>query len=540
MEHLNLITDCLITLYLNYHADQEHHFGSPTTELVSDILMGIPTSSVNGDMNYEADSVEAIRRIINDMLTNSASPYYKYEILLLKLKQTCRRNPQVYESIELVNEYRETKNNEELKSIVYDYSYKLKCANNDKKIRRMIRDFSIQKTNMGYGEVDWDTEVQKLYEQIAPLTSRNTSSILNESYICNIVDFNESETIETSLSLAAKMVDPSKSIKTPFKLLNKMMGEALGLPRPAVITFASCTHNYKSGIMIDLLMGIPRFNKPTLKDPSKKALNIFISLENETSSNTAQMYKLYKEQETGEKINGAILLSEITNDPKKSKEASKYIMSKINVNGWRTVMLRIDGSSFDYMRLFSLLDHYQAQGYEIVTLLIDYLLIMTKRGCDQPAGTGSDSRDLLRRVRNYCTTRNIILCTPLQLSTNAKETRANKLNTEGHNPLAFINELRRSNMYDTCRSLEQEIDLELFLDIVSIQGKKHLAIGRGKHRGTLSETPEKHRIAILPFSEVGRLVPDMGTDNTLGYHSVKDAQVAMGGSEYGAMSWDIT
>lgn len=538
MEHLNLITDCLIALYLNYYADQEHHFDSPASKLVSDILAGIPTSTVNSDMNYEADSVEAIRRIINDMLTNSTSPYYKYENLLLKLKQTCRRNPQVYESIELVNEYCETKNNEELKSIVYGYTYKLRCANNDKKIRRLIRDFSMQKTNMAFGEVDWDGELQKLYEQVTPLTSRNTSSILNESFICNIVDFNKSDTLETSLSLAAKMIDPTMSIKTPFKLLNKMMGEASGLPRPATITIASCTHNYKSGMMIDLLMGIPRFNKPILKDPSKKALNIFITLENESSSNIAQMYKLFKEQETGEKINGAILLSEILNDPKKSEEASKYIMSKMNVNGWNTVMLRIDGSNFDYMRLFALLDHYQAQGYEIVTLLIDYLLMMTKRGCDQPAGTGSDSRDLLRRVRNYCMARNIILCTPLQLSTTAKETKAKKLNDEGHNPIAFINELRRSNMYDTCRSLEQEIDLELFLDIVTIQGKKHLAIGRGKHRGTLSETPEKHRIAILPFSEAGRLVPDMETDTILGFHSVKDAQLAMGGSEFGD-AWDI-
>lgn len=539
MEHLNLITDCLITLYLNYYAERENYFDSPANKLVSDILAGIPTSAVNGDMNYEADSVEAIRRIINDMLTNSTSPYYKYEILILKLKQTCRRNPQVYESIELAHGYTKTKNSDELKTLVYDYTYKLRCANNDKKIRRLIREFSIQKTNMGFGDVDWDAEIQKLYEQITPLTSRNTSSILNESFICNVVDFENPETLQNSLTLAAKMIDPSMSIKTPFKILNKMMGEALGLPRPATITLASCTHNYKSGMMIDLAMGIPRFNKPVLKDPNKKPLNLFITLENETSTNIAQMYKIFKEQETGEKINGAQMLSEFLHNPKKMEEASNYIMSRMSINGWKTIMLRIDGSSFDYMRLFALLDHYQAQGYEIVTLLIDYLLMMSKRGCDQPAGTGSDSRDLLRRVRNYCMARNIILCTPLQLSTTAKETKARLLREEGHNPLAFLEELRRSNMYDTCRSLEQEIDLELFLDIITIQGKKHLAIGRGKHRGTLSETPEKHRIAIIPFSEAGRLLPDMETENNYGYHSVKEAQVAMGGSEYGG-TWDIT
>lgn len=533
MEHLNLITDCLITLFLNHFADEENSFDNSTSKLIGDIVSSIPVSTVNGDMNYEADSLEAIRRILNDMLNNRSSSYYKYEVLLLKLKQTCRRNPQVYESIETIQSYIVEKTKDDLKSIVYEYTYKLKCANNDKKIRRIIRDFSMTKTNAAFGDVNWDDEVQKLYEQIAPLTSRNGASIMKESFICNVVDFEDEDSLGSALSLAAKSNDPELSIKTPFKRLNIMLGEAMGLPRPAVVTAASCTHNYKTGLMIDFYMGIPRFNKPNLNDPTKIPLVLFISLENETSTNVATMYKLFKEQETGEKINSAVLMSEFKHNPDKLKEATRYIKEKMNINGWRATMLRINPTEFDYLKLYTLLDYYQANGYEIVSLIIDYVLMMSKRGCDQPAGTGSDSRDLLRRIRNYCMARNILLITPLQLSTTAKETRARKLAEEGHNPLAFIAELRQSNMYDTCRSLEQEIDIELFLDIIRIQGKKYLAVGRGKHRGLLNDTPDKDLMFILPFSEAGRLVPDVNLDIMHGYSSVKEAQTAMGGNDGG-------
>jgi hypothetical protein len=538
MEHLNLITDCLLAIFFNYQSDEENFFESPTNKLVADILATIPTSNVNGELNYEADTTEAIRRIINDMLNNKASPYYKYDMLNLKLMQTCRRNPQVYESLEKAYTLNKDKSKDEQKSFVYNYAYKLRLNYNEKLARKKLKDFFYKYNSSPLGDTDLSEALTHLQAEINPLTSRTGSSILNESFICDVVDFDNEDNLKDCFKQASASCNPETSIKTPFKRLNMMLGEALGLPRPAAVTFAACTHNYKSGMMIDLYMGIPRFNKPYLKDPTKKPLVLFLSLENEASNNVAQMYTLFREQETGKKINAAIVLSEIINNPNKLEEASKYIASKMNVNGWNCQMIRINPSEFDYTKLFALVEYYQAQGYEIVTLIIDYLLKMSKKGCDAPSGTGSDSRDLFRRIRNYCMARNILLCTPAQLSTTAKSEKANLAKEEGHNPLAFINWLRNANAYDSCRSLEQEIDVEIFLDIVRIQGKRFLAVGRGKHRGALSQTPEDKLTFILPFAEAGRLIPDYDTDNISGYSTVKEAQVAMGGNDYGDDVWE--
>ena len=67
--------------------------------------------------------------------------------------------------------------------------------------------------------------------------------------------------------------------------------------------------------------------------------------------------------------------------------------------------------------------------------------------------------------------------TPFQLSTEAKQLLRNGV--PEHN---FVNEIAEKGYYDGCKTVDQELDLEIYVHVFTYKRKKYLAVRRGKHR----------------------------------------------------------
>lgn len=77
----------------------------------------------------------------------------------------------------------------------------------------------------------------------------------------------------------------------------------------------------------------------------------------------------------------------------------------------------------------------------------------------------------------------------------------------------FVKHLEGKGYYDSCGTVDQEVDLEIFVHIVTVNQEDFLTIQRGKHR---KPTPTKHsaRYTVLPFAEFGAVRDDINGPDT--------------------------
>ena len=92
------------------------------------------------------------------------------------------------------------------------------------------------------------------------------------------------------------------------------------------------------------------------------------------------------------------------------------------------------------------------------------------------------------------------MMTPHQLSTEAKQ-----LIRDGNTD--FVKKMPGGGYYTGCKSVDNEVDIEIFIHIEKLNGRAFQTFQRGKHRG-VSSTPDKDKYFVLPFPEDGRPILD--------------------------------
>ena len=178
---------------------------------------------------------------------------------------------------------------------------------------------------------------------------------------------------------------------------------------------------------------------------------------------------------------------------------SDYVKDKLQINGYHIKMMRVNPSDWTYKDIQNTVLELEANGYEVHVLALDYLTMIPTTGCET-GPMGHDVRDMYKRMRNFCSARDITLITPHQLSTEAK-----MLMRDGHTD--FVKKMPGGGFYTSCKSVDNEVDLETFIHIEKLNGRSYLTIQRGKHRG-VNDTPEKDKYIVLPFPEEGRPILD--------------------------------
>ena len=132
-------------------------------------------------------------------------------------------------------------------------------------------------------------------------------------------------------------------------------------------------------------------------DPKKKPLLLYISLEDEVPNILKFMYRylFYNENK--------VLPDDTENDISLLTDAqlTEYVMHRLGMNGYEIAILRADPAAWTYQDIFTVCTTYEAEGYEIHMLIVDYLSKLPLTGCDVSGAQGTGIRDLFNRLRNF-------------------------------------------------------------------------------------------------------------------------------------------
>jgi len=309
--------------------------------------------------------------------------------------------------------------------------------------------------------------LKELIGNLEPLT--NISISLKDPALVNEIDFEKLDSIETIFT-EVKNINTNKSVyKLGWQAINKMLQGGLRLGETVFIN--ALQHKYKTGFTLSMFMQIALYNKPiiTNENSNKKQLLLRISFEDSLTNNLQFMFQYLKACD-GEFISSKDF------DTINSKEMTEYITNKLTHNGFHIKILRIDPSQWSYSSVLNKIIELEAQGYCIHVLMLDYLMLLPTIGCIS-GPLGSDKKDLLLKIRNFCSARNIIFITPNQLSSEAKQLLRN-----GVDGIEFLKAINGKGYTDGVKSIDQHVDLNLNIHIYTVNKNKYLSIGLDKHR----------------------------------------------------------
>lgn len=311
--------------------------------------------------------------------------------------------------------------------------------------------------------------LQNTITQLEPLT--NILSSMKDPAVVGEVDFENPESLDHVFNEVKNLNSNTGVYKFGWQGMNRMSQG--GARRGETVGVGALQHKYKTGFTLSAFAQFATLNKPIMKQEEvaqgKKPLLLRISFEDNLTNNLQFLYQYLKANE-GQPVNPKDFVNLRTEDLR------DYIMQRLTVNGFKVKMLRVDPSQWTYSTLLNKLIELEAEGYSVHLLMVDYLFMLPTTGCVQ-GPTGSDKRDMLRRVRNFCSARDTIFMTPFQLSTEAKQLLRNGV--PEHN---FVNEIAEKGYYDGCKTVDQELDLEIYVHVFTYKRKKYLAVRRGKHR----------------------------------------------------------
>lgn len=418
------------------------------------------------DFNFSGNNyIKSMKELCNSLLEDKE--HISKEVLIPQLNILLEHDPKLFTAIKesIEPEYDEASNKRIVASLVKNLNnfYRehlaveiLSKVNYDLKFNRS------RITNFGDYLKNTIAELEPLSETI---TSIKDPAVVNE------VDFENSDSVNTVFDEVKNLNSNDGVYKLGWQKVNTMLQG--GLRRSESLGILALQHKYKTGGTLSIFSQIATLNTPIATPEEvaadKKPLLLRISFEDNLTNNLQFLYQYLK-------ANEGIQVSSRDFNELSTKEMTDYITSKLTATGFRIRLLRVDPSQWSYLSIINKVIELEAQGYAVHMLMLDYLLKIPTTGCAQgPAGT--DKRDLVRRMRNFCSARNILFVTPFQLSTEAKQLIRN-----GVPEHQFVNEIAEKGYYDSCRTIDQELDIELYLHIFNHKRKKYISFRRGKHR----------------------------------------------------------
>lgn len=486
----SFLVNCITLLYLESIREDAH---TNSSDLVKKGLpfVRIPEVAIEGDKSK--DILYNLKNTVETLVVNSPQHKYDKKAFLQRIRLNTLDDNNTYLAISDIveSEFAE----EHLKRLIIQYIGEIREIIRVEELTNYLAE-QYKKIKLNKGTVDMSTYVQTVRDELDAYNSVKGQSELDS--VVTRVSSSDVDKIKSTLSLAKDELSDAGSIKVGFQALARMLGSSCGFRRGEFVLLAALQHNFKTGMCLILMIFAAMYNKPYMRDPKKKPLILRISAENEVQTDITTTYKFIKEWEDGIEVN----VKNIDIDM-----ASAYISEKLQSTGYTVDFIRVNPSKFTYRDLEMIVMEYEANGYEIHSIFFDYLNMINKAGCDNTGPTGSVVRDLFRRVRNFMAPKGITFVTPHQISTDAK-----KLMRGGASD-NFILELVGKGYYDSCSTIDQEVDIEIMFHIEQRGLRKFLTVARGKHR-KIEITPVEYLYFVLEFQKVGTLIPDINGKDT--------------------------
>lgn len=457
-----------------------------TTELLATIK--VPEADV-GLIDSEREIIGALYNICRRLASAIPGEEPDKSDLLQEIRLHCSSEVDLYESfkegivLELSQEglkkrtsgirrtLKDHLNTEETKKRIYEAANTLRFKENS------IEDFS--------------TFIRTLSTDLE--SSVNTTS-KKDAAILGTIDMKEKDTVVAAAQTVQDEDNGIGKLKTHLEDLNDMING--GFRRGEFVCTSALPHKNKTGLSLDIFAGVAMNNVPHLFNPKKIPLLLRISFEDDVEMNFDHLYRHFWEQEHGEVA---------VKKGKTAGEMADYVMGKMTATGWDVIMIKVDPSMWTIFDLFAYVRDLEAEGYEVALCMLDYMRKMPTTGCVQGIA-GADVRDMARRCRNFFNARKTTFYTPHQISTQGKEIARGV-------PKGFIKLLPDGGYYDGCKSLNAEIDLEIFQDIEKHNGFSYQVLQRGKHRNA-PIIPDDAKYLVYAFHDIGGIPPDIGKERT--------------------------
>lgn len=496
---------------------RETQIGNPDTSsipLVKELIGTIKTADGLMSSDFGKDVITSLRETVRWMIENGVKYTYDREELLQRLRMNVNGDDNIYTALKqgIVKDH----SDEEILIVIKSYRATLLDHRNRLGVKDILRQYN---TRLAFQEetVDWKNIVSDLREILQPFEQalRGEAEALHPAMV-SAIDFSDLESLKQVMSEAVSELDERGIMRLGWQGFCRMFGHNYGMRRGEFILVGALQHNFKSDWTLNTMRQVAIFNKPYLKDPTKKPALLRISFENSASHDIASWYKEFYENQTKTPID----MRDIN-----PVEAAEVVFERMQVNGYHILYRHIDPTEFTFRDMFDMLDQLQNEGYEIHAIWCDYLNMMCKRGCNTgPAGF--EVRDLFRRVRNYTMKRGITFITPHQLSTEAKS--LTRMGVED-----FVKTIANKGYWDSCRTIDQEVDMEIYLHIEKVNGESYLTAQVGKHR-KITRTPLVDQYTVYKFEPWG-ICDDVGGPDM--------SRRSVGGStshEGGAPAWFST
>ena len=490
---MNVKTLMAKAITLLYRETQiENHDSSSSKRLINEIFKTLKVNTSQSGLNDEVSVTDDLKDIVVS-LSERTTPV-SYTELIQQVKIACADDTVLFESIQDSIGYETTQ--DELKKMTMSYQYEFKRWNQERQavaaVDQMLYNIKFKREDLEDPQKFLRNKLQMAMDSLN-YTEDEIPGIVSEIDLENIDELSE------EMQKFKDEASGKRIVKMPWQALNRMTRGGFRLGQ--LTTIGGLAHNNKSGVTLSCFCAANIFNNPEdlMEDPKKKPMNILLSFEDDMTIVLGNLYQLLKGNLEGIKI---------TDEDKKNlnvTEASRYISEQLRSTGYTVKIIRANGSEWGYTEIQNKIMQYEAQGYEIHSLYIDYLNIANKVGCNTgPAG--EEIRDLFRRLKNFTNARAISLVTPHQLSTEALE-----LKKQGKRDM--VRQMSSMSPYDGSKRLSQEPELEIFIDIVEDSGTSYQVFARGKHRGQ-NDTPKDHKFFILPFTDVAGLTWDINKEDT--------------------------
>lgn len=461
-------------------------------EVVKEVAETVkPPEMAVGASDNDRDMVMGLRSIAIGMATDAAGTKYVADDLLQRVRMLTRHDESLYDSLKegIAGEM----NEESLRIVTGSIRQELNSYLREVQALNIIKEHS-RKAAFNREDIgnlpEFIANFRSALEQYESNIKEKDPAIVGE------VRLSESDHVEAVFRQAKELNNEEGIMKLGWQGINRMLQG--GLRRGEEVVIGALQHNFKTGFTLSVFKQIALYNTPYLIDKKKKPLLLRISFEDPLSLNFPFLYRNIKENET-------LQYADVTNTSE--QEMAAYVQEKLSINGYEVMLVHVNPSLWGYRDVQNYVLSLEAQGYEIHVLMLDYLNMLDKRGLDNNGPTGSNIRDLFRRMRNFCAPRKITLVTPHQLSTEAK-----MLIRQG-NEESFVRDIANKGYYDSCKTIDQEVDLELYIHIVKADGKSWLTVQRGKHR-LIQQTKEEYKYCVLPFEDIGDIRDDVNGADT--------------------------
>lgn len=490
MDKKLILVKCVTLLFRESQLpDATDNSAALVKEIISTVIL--PEVSV-GLINTERDLLGGLKEICAEMCNFTPEHQYAKIELLQKIRHVTRDEESLYSSFSEGIEADIDEN--ELKKFCINLRYSLIDHQREEKVTSIISS-AARKLRFEREKIpnisQFVSEIQTELEPFLNVTKAVDPAIVGS------VDVNDPESIKAILSQARELNDDKGIMRLGWQALNRMTQG--GFRRGECIVIGALQHNFKTGFSLSTFKHIALYNTPHMLNPKKKPLLLRISFEDPLSLNIPFLYRNIYENKTGK-------MADIRDKP--IDEMSQYIHQEMTVNGYHIKLMHVNPSLWTYRDLFNLILKLESDGYEIHLCALDYLPMIPTTGCMEGGPIGSAMRDMYRRCRNFFSSRKITLVTPHQLSTEAKMLIRNGMDEH------FVAEIANKGYYDGCRTVDQEVDLEIYIHIVKVDGKSYLTAQRGKHR-LIKQTAEEHKRCVLPFNDIGDIRDDInGPDSS--------------------------